>query len=145
MRHAEPPELPVYSLATRKGRPIRWRGPMDLVTWLRANGGLRDDRGELRARDLHRWFGGRTSGVRFAAGEGFLGRLVHPAGMSIDDATLRAWEAGYFPGHRERPTPDDLLAAIDRTIAAGARFDGRVWSEHDFGLIDHLTAELAAN
>jgi hypothetical protein len=135
-------ELPVWEARTGKGRKTRWRGPMDIVTWARTIGGLRDDRGELKARDLQKFNRGRP-GVEFAKGEVFLGRLVNnDSGLTLDDATLAAWEAGYFPGATSRPTPDDLLDAIDRTIAARGDVDRRVWSEHDDELVGRIRGRI---
>jgi hypothetical protein len=94
------------------------------MTWLRRNGGLRDDGGELSAMDLAR------SGGRFQQGN-----LVNPRGMSLDDAAQRAYQAGLFPDV-PRPggagvadnynpvTPDMLLEAIRREHMAGRRGAG---------------------
>lgn len=89
----------------------RAREPETLLAFLRRSGGLRDDGGELRSRDLAKAWP----------------TMVRREGRSLDDAALAAWEAGYL-GSREgpRPTPDALLAAIDEQLA------GRpVYSERD--------------
>lgn len=83
-------------------RETRQRQPTSLLAFLRGNGGLQDDAGELRSRDLQKQRPG----------------LVSKKGRNLDDATLAAWEAGYL-GSREgpRPTPNALLAAIDDELA----------------------------
>ncbi len=39
------------------------------------------------------------------------------SGMTPDDATLAAWQAGYFPQFQERPAINDLIDAIDCELA----------------------------
>lgn len=94
-------------------REIRYgsdQKPKDLMAFIRSKGGLKDDAGELRARDLHRG----------------PGSIVRANGMSLDEMARAASEAGYFSkidsdaeaqGFSEafkRGTPDDLLAMIDQ-------------------------------
>lgn len=43
------------------------------------------------------------------------GPLVNDQGMTLDDAALQAWEAGYFPERTERPTVNDFLDALRGT------------------------------
>jgi DNA polymerase I-like protein with 3'-5' exonuclease and polymerase domains len=98
-----------------------------LLEFLRGKGGLRPDLGgELAARDLPR---------------GLLGL----AGMSLEEATLAAWSAGYI-GHEHdrwsddgtRPEQDELLAAIDRELAGD-----RVLTLDDHGAWDGYLAAKA--
>ena len=77
------------------------RRPQTLSQFLKGRGGLRDDAGELRSRD----WGGRG------------GLINNKSGMYLDDAALSAWEQGYFPGYPDRPSPDDLLAALDDDVS----------------------------
>lgn len=63
----------------------RKTGPQDLIQFLAANGGIQDQRGELRAMDLHRLF---VPGY---------GKLVRPTGMRLEQARERAQQAGYLP------------------------------------------------
>ena len=68
----------------------------------RAAGGLVDTGGNLLhmgASDWHKEKPGRS-------------KLINPKGMTLDDAALEAWEAGYFPDKQDRPTINDLLDAI---------------------------------
>lgn len=137
-RLAEEIVLPSTQVLTRTGREVTHNGPMDLVTWLRSQQGIQDSGGELRSRDLTEKTKART-GIDYVGREAHYGPLVDNAnGMSLDDAALRAWEAGYFPDKMERPTPDDLLRAIDETIAAGGNLDRRRFAQSDMNLIDRL-------
>ncbi len=73
-----------------------------LLDHLSANGGLVDEGGDLKAMDADKWHRGQP-GRR---------KLINPEGESLDNATLHAWEAGYFPNHGERPEINDLLDGI---------------------------------
>lgn len=84
------------------------RGPLDLVTWLRTSGGIREEAGEL----THAGIGNAARDLDFARNENFLGRLVNENGMTIDEAGEAAWEAGFFD---ERPTPREFLEALADT------------------------------
>ncbi len=100
-------------------RTIPKRGPLDLVTWARTQGGLRDDGGNLAHSGIDN---APRTGMDFAGGEQRFGKLVDDAnGMSLDDAALRAWEAGYFPEHAERPTVNEFLDAITGTHSGTSR------------------------
>ncbi len=100
-------------------RTIPKRGPLDLVTWARTQGGLRDDGGNLAHSGIDN---APRTGMDFAGGEQRFGKLVDDAnGMSLDDAALRAWEAGYFPDHAERPTVNEFLDAITGTHSGTSR------------------------
>ncbi len=100
-------------------RTIPKRGPLDLVTWARTQGGLRDDGGNLAHSGIDN---APRTGMDFAGGEQRFGKLVDDTnGMSLDDAALRAWEAGYFPDHAERPTVNEFLDAITGTHSGTSR------------------------
>lgn len=84
----------------RRGGP---KPPESLTKWVRRNGGLRDDGGEVRALGL-----------------GDYRLLNSKSGMPLDDAALKAAEEGFFSGHvGERPSIDDFLWAL-RDDASGA-------------------------
>ena len=100
------------------GAPIRKRGPADLVTWLRSEGGIRPQGGELRHYGIDN---APRQGMDFAGGEGRLGALVRNDGMNYDDAAQRAWEAGFFPDHAERPTVAEFLDTLQATHSGGNR------------------------
>lgn len=72
-----------------------------LLQFLRQQGGLRDDGGELTARDAQL--------TRGKVGEK---RLVSPEGRTLDDAAELAAEAGYITDRN----PDMLLEAIDQEL-----------------------------
>jgi len=73
----------------RRGGP---KEPLRLLGWVRRQGGLREEGGEVRA-------------------IGANGLLNDKTGISLDDAALRAWEAGFLPG-TERPSVNDFLRAL---------------------------------
>lgn len=103
---------------TANGREVSHRGPADLVTWIRTQGGLKDQGGNLRAMG----FDNKPRDLDFARGEQRLGKLVdNEAGMNLDDAAYKAWEAGYLPGS-ERPDVNAFLDALDRTHSGAERF-----------------------
>lgn len=131
---AKKPDLPETTVTTSRGKRVTHRGPMDIITWLRSQGGLQDSGGELKSRDLKGFI---RNGVEFAGRERVYGPLVSDTGMRLDDAALRATEAGFFPG-QSRASIDDLLGAIDQTVRAGDDLQGRVWREEDFEVVDQL-------
>ena len=94
------------------GTPIPKRGPLDMVTWLRSQGGIRAQGGELERYGIDN---APRKGVDFAGGENRFGPLVSNEGMNYDDAAQRAWEAGFFPDHVERPTVSEFLDTLNAT------------------------------
>lgn len=76
-----------------------------LVEYLRDAGGLNDAGGELAALDVNVGKVGRN-------------RLVKTdGGLSLDDAAMRAWENGYFPGvPREEVGPQMIVDAVRRDM-----------------------------
>ncbi len=100
------------------GAPIAKRGPLDMVTWLRSQGGIRAQGGELEHYGITN---APRQGTDFAGGENRLGPLVANEGMTYDDAAMRAWEAGFFPDHVERPTVDEFLDALNATHSGQRR------------------------
>jgi hypothetical protein len=76
-----------------------------LVEYLRDAGGLDDTGGELAALDVNV---GKVGRNRLVKQEG---------GMSLDDAAMRAWENGYFPGvPREEVGPQLIVDAVQRDL-----------------------------
>ncbi|MBI0475729.1 hypothetical protein D9601_10235 [Sphingomonas sp. MA1305] len=100
------------------GALIRKRGPADLVTWLRSQGGIRPQGGELQHYGIDNT---PRQGMDFASGEGRFGALVRGDGMGYDDAAQRAWEAGFFPDHADRPTVAEFLDTLQATHSGGNR------------------------
>ena len=94
------------------GGTVPTAGPVDLVSWLRMQGGLRESGGELGHMGLTNQGRAKTD---FAGQETRYGPLIDEDGMSFDDAALAAWEAGYFPGMADRPDVNQFLAALRET------------------------------
>ncbi len=93
-------------------RTIPKRGPLDLVTWLRTEGGIRAQGAELEHYGIDN---AARKGLDFAGGENRFGPLVANEGMTYDDAAARAWEAGFFPDHAERPSVAEFLDTLNAT------------------------------
>ncbi|MEO1306895.1 MAG: hypothetical protein AAFV38_02925, partial [Pseudomonadota bacterium] len=96
-------------VAIMEGAKAQTAEPPSLMKFLRRQGGLKDDGGELTARDLQR-----------------VNAVNNRSGIDLDTATQRAWEAGYIgkpselefgPTAEGRPTINDLLDAMDRELA----------------------------
>jgi hypothetical protein len=127
-------ELTRQTLRTWGGAKVPKSGPVDLVGWLRLNGGLKDQGGELAHMGLTNK--GRA-GMDFVGQETRFGPLVNSeSGMNLDDAAQRAWDAGYFPDHADRPDVNALLDAVRGTQEG--------WNRHylpdDFAEIDRFNA-----
>lgn len=97
------------------------RGPADLVTFTRAQGGVIDQGGEMTAAGISN---AARKGEDFAGGENRLGRLVNnESGAALDDMAQRAWNEGYFPELDRPPTVQEFVAALDDTYrGVGRRF-----------------------
>ena len=115
------------------GAPIAKRGPLDLVTWLRSEGGIRAQGGELERYGIDN--AGRK-GVDFAGGENRLGPLVANEGLTYDQAAERAWEAGFFPDRSERPSVADFLDTLADTHSGRQR----AFRPDDLGEVDAFDA-----
>lgn len=103
------------------------REPARLVSWLQANGGLKDAGGDVRH---------TLGGAKYRPG-----LVNNQSGMTLDDAALKAWEAGYFPQHgQNRPTVNDLLDAVANDLKGNARY-----SAHDEAQLAEHRAALAHN
>jgi endonuclease YncB( thermonuclease family) len=98
------------------GTPINVRGPLDLSSWLRMEGGIKpaSELDHLGITNAPRKGMDLTSGDR-------LGPLVSQDGMSHDDAAYRAWEAGFFPDRSEPPSINEFIDALDGTHSGRAR------------------------
>ncbi|MBL8771145.1 MAG: hypothetical protein JNK30_07150 [Phenylobacterium sp.] len=81
------------------------RGP-SLAKFVADGGGLRDVGGDVTAMGGRDWHKGK------AYQRGVIGEAADP-----DEWALRAWEAGYFPEHRSRPTVNEFLDALGDDIA----------------------------
>lgn len=99
-------------------RTLPKRGPVDLVTFARNAGGLRDEGGELA------WSGidNTPRNVDFAPNENRFGKLIDPAhGLSYDQMAQRAYDAGYFPELNRPPSRDEFLSALTDTHSGANR------------------------
>lgn len=110
-----------YPSARNPDVMVNRRGPADLVTFARAQGGLRDEGGELAASGITN---APRKGEDFTGGENRLGRLVdQERGLSVEDMAQRAYNEGYFPELDRPPTNQEFLAALDDTYrGVGRRF-----------------------
>lgn len=117
---------------------IRRKGPPDLVTWLRSEGGLAlsdQDIGDFRHLGIDN---APRNDLEFAKGEDKLGNLLDDErGMPLDYAAMRAWEAGYFPDLPERPTVQEFMDALVSTHRGGS---GRVFHPDDLPELDRYRA-----
>lgn len=97
------------------------RGPLDLASFARASGGLRDQGGELAASGITN---AARKGDDFAGGENRLGPLVNnQSGADLETMAQRAWDEGYFPELDSPPTIQEFVAALDDTYrGVGRRF-----------------------
>jgi len=111
--------FPAYQQRTANGASsVRRKGPMDLVSWLRSRGGIQESGGELS----HYGIDNKPRNIEFAKNENFLGKLINnDKGMTLDDAALAAWEAGFFPNMQERPTVSEFLDALSSTHGGSSR------------------------
>lgn len=99
------------------------REPQRLTEFLRSLGGVKDQGGEL----------GDMLGGRRRPG------LVNSGGLPLDDATYRAWEAGFLPG-AERPDINTLLTHIDRDLRGNP-----IYSTQDLGTAAVRDQAMARN
>lgn len=114
-------ETQQYPSARNPDVMVNRRGPADLVTFARAQGGLRDEGGELAASGITN---APRKGEDFTGGENRLGRLVdQERGLPVEDMAQRAYNEGYFPELDRPPTNQEFLAALDDTYrGVGRRF-----------------------
>lgn len=105
------PEAPAEAARTTpRATPFEAAGrePKRLVQFLREMGGVRDDGGDVR----HTLGGARQRP----------GLVNNRSGVPLDEAALRASEAGYLTGNRERADINALLAAIEDDLKGQPRY-----------------------
>lgn len=103
------------------GQDVRLRGPLDAEGFLRLQGGLRDDGGDLRAIGIT-----NNSARPEAPGEAKLGPILNRSGgLTLDQAGEALHEAGYF---HERPTTGDVVDMLNES-----RRGNRLWHNNDLG------------
>lgn len=99
------------------GREVAKHGPLDLVGWVRLNGGLKDQGGELS----HMGLTNAARKMDLVGKETHFGPLVHEQGRNLDDIAQAAWEAGYFPEKMTRPSVNEFLDALRGTHEGWSR------------------------
>ncbi|MDP4540136.1 thermonuclease family protein [Qipengyuania sp. DY56-A-20] len=121
------------------GREVPKVGPVDMVGWLRTQGGLREQGGELSTIGIDN--NAARRGLDHIGQEMRFGPIRNDQdGMSLDDAALAAWEAGYFPELPDRPDVNTFLDALGETYNGGA---GRRFRPEDAPEIDAFEATQA--
>ncbi|MBB3692494.1 thermonuclease family protein [Sphingomonas sp. BK580] len=101
----------------RTGSPINVRGPLDLSSWLRMEGGIKPTGSELEHLGITN---APRKGMDLTGGDR-LGPLVTEDGLSYDDAADRAWEAGFFPDRTEPPSINEFVDALAGTHSGRER------------------------
>lgn len=99
--------------------------PPTLIDWIKARGGIKDERGDVKAVLA----GSKRAGVVKATGE------------SPDDLALLAHEAGFFPESPERPTVAEFLNKLEQD----ARGTEPVFSEFNDADVAAYKAALGQN
>ncbi|MBU2342108.1 MAG: hypothetical protein KKE77_12795, partial [Alphaproteobacteria bacterium] len=114
-------------------------GPVDMVGWLRTQGGLREEGGELSTIGIDN--NAARKGLDHIGQEMRFGPILNnDRGMTLDDAALASWEAGYFPELPDRPDVNTFLDALAETYNGGA---GRRFRPEDAPEIDAYEATQA--
>ena len=109
---AEQGELPIGgTMEPKKPTPLFPKPPKEptrLIAWLRRSGGVRDEGGELT---------NMLGGPKARPG------LISSTGMSLDEAAIKAHEAGYFPEHGEDvPNEREFLDAVEGDLRGEPRY-----------------------
>lgn len=89
------------------------QGP-SLSKFVADNGGISDSGGDVAGMGGSGWHRGKA----------YQGKLIGDGG-DADEWALRAWEQGYFPNHRERPTVNEFLDALDGDVSGRRKVFGR--------------------
>ncbi|QGP79998.1 MuF-C-terminal domain-containing protein [Sphingobium sp. CAP-1] len=97
-------------------------GP-SLMDFIARGGGIVDTGGDLKAMGADQWHRGKPGKRKLVKDQG---ELLDDGGLGeneygADAWAQRAWEAGYFPDHAERPAANDLLDAIAEGVAGRDR------------------------
>jgi len=135
-RALPPPARPQASDPKATPFNTKTRQAMSLTEWVRMRGGLKDAGGDVRS--------------TIGGAKGRPGLVNNKAGMTLDDAALRAHEEGYFPDHGDnRPTINEFLQALDDDVRGVAprhsEFDIDQQHIHDAALKDNADLDRAAN
>jgi len=113
----------------RRGEPTPFeklpREPMRLVEWLKQNGGIKDEGGDLNA--------------ILGGSKGRPGLINNKRGATLDDAAHAAWQAGYLPD-ASRPDTNALLDAIRDDHTGTKRY-----SQQDFDRVQDYQEAVGRN
>lgn len=122
------------TIRTFNGASVTKRAPLDLVGWLRTQGGVKDFGGELS----HMGISNRMRpGVDMKGQENRFGPILNnESGLNLDEAARAAWEAGYFPEATARPDVNTFLNAL-REGHDGIR---QRYRPEDQGIVDNFLA-----
>ena len=112
--------LYLYELVKFARTGPRW-APKRLSKFIAQAGGIKDQAG-----DVSKLTGGKRQRL--------FGLIDNVRGMTLDYATLVAWEAGYIVAV-ERPTPADFLDVLDQDLNVAP-----VYSANDFESIAEFNA-----
>lgn len=98
-----------------------------LLEWIASKGGIEDRGGDLKAMGADKWHRGKAFRKKLLRSfdpdqPSLLGSDGQQNSNSPDELALRAWEAGFFPEFSERPSVNDLQAAIAEGIAGRERY-----------------------
>lgn len=88
--------------------------PKSLIQFIKENGGIYDEQGDLASRELQKQFPfvvRKSPFTEVQTAQGKVKKDIRP-----DQVALRAWEANYFAGKTERPTVNELLDAINAEL-----------------------------
>jgi hypothetical protein len=110
----KPQDSLTQALAVLRGEAKADKVPLpdSLAQFVAKQGGVRDVGGDLAfmgANEFHKDRGGKAKPFQRKV-------INNEKGRNLDDMALRAWEAGYFPGHQERPSINEFLDAMEGDI-----------------------------
>ena len=110
-------------LAVVRGKvPAGAKKQKSLTQFLVGMGGLKEVRGEVKA---------ATGGAKARPG-----LINNKGGVNLDDATLKAWQEGYFPEFQTRPEINDLLEALGEDISGRSVRLGNSAADADQAIVD---------
>ena len=116
-----PPSASGASAAEKfaKAAPAKASQGKSLAKFIADAGGIKGADHEISVMDGELWHHGKA-----------YQRKLIGNGDSLDGHAMRAWEAGYFPEFTERPTPRDLLDALDAEFRGKPRYTREIDPRH---------------
>lgn len=118
-----------------KPRILPEKTPPTFLEWLSKQGGVQDTGGDMSYMNAQDWHKGKP----------FAGKLIKETGMKLDDATLKAWEEGYFPEFSERPDINAFYEKVDRELRGQKQFPDRFMEQvvEDPEYVAHLMETMS--